>query len=146
MFYYVYILQSQKDSSFYIGYTTDLIKRFKQHNNGESQATRSFRPYELIFYEAFPNRIDVKNMVYLKASVERAELLKKLLPKGMSLPELALRFILSNPDVSTTIPGMRKVKNVEANLKASGKWPLSSKFIKELRVYRWDRKPVPSAG
>jgi len=53
MFYYVYILQSQKDNSFYIGYTTDLIKRFKQHNSGESQATKTFRPYKLLFYEAF---------------------------------------------------------------------------------------------
>ncbi|KKR86354.1 MAG: GIY-YIG catalytic domain protein [Candidatus Curtissbacteria bacterium GW2011_GWA1_41_11] len=59
MFYYVYILQSQKDNSFYIGYTTDLIKRFKQHNNGESQSTKPFRPYKLLFYEAFLNRSNV---------------------------------------------------------------------------------------
>ncbi len=68
MFYYVYILQSQKDKSFYIGYTVDLIKRFNQHNNGESQATKPFRPYKLIFYEAFIDRIDAKHReVYLKS-------------------------------------------------------------------------------
>ena len=49
----------------------------------------------------------------LKESVKRAEALKKVLPKSMTLPELALRFILSNPDVSTIIPGMRISKNVE---------------------------------
>ncbi len=72
MFYYVYILQSQKNNSLYIGYTSDLRKRFKQHNNGESQATKSFRPYKLIFYEAFLNRTDAKNReIYLKGGYGR---------------------------------------------------------------------------
>jgi putative endonuclease len=61
MFYYVYILISLKNNSFYIGYTSNLIKRIKQHNNGESLATKSYRPYKLIFYEAFLNRIDAEN-------------------------------------------------------------------------------------
>ncbi len=81
MFYYVYILQSQKDNSFYIGYTTDLIKRFKQHNNGESQASKPFRPYKLLFYEAFLNRIDAKNReIYLKSGYGR-KTIKGLLKK-----------------------------------------------------------------
>jgi putative endonuclease len=85
MFYYVYILRSQKDKSLYIGYTTDLIKRFKQHNFGESQATKPFRPYKLIFYEAFLNRIDAKNReIYLKSGYGRKTingLLKKYLSR-----------------------------------------------------------------
>lgn len=72
MFYYVYILQSQKDSSFYIGYTSDLKRRFERHNNGDSLATKPFRPYKLIFYEAFLNRIDAKNREeYLKGGYGR---------------------------------------------------------------------------
>ncbi|OGY36114.1 MAG: hypothetical protein A3E36_00835 [Candidatus Andersenbacteria bacterium RIFCSPHIGHO2_12_FULL_45_11b] len=72
MFYYVYILKSQKDSSLYIGYTSDLIKRFTQHNNGESTATKPFRPYTLIFYEAFLNKADAKNRgEYLKSGYGR---------------------------------------------------------------------------
>ncbi|MEK7499439.1 MAG: GIY-YIG nuclease family protein [Patescibacteria group bacterium] len=72
MFYYVYILQSQKNASLYIGYTSDLQKRFQQHNNGESASTRPFRPYTLIFYEAFLNRIDAKNREkYLKGGYGR---------------------------------------------------------------------------
>ena len=72
MFYYVYILQSQKDQSLYIGYTSDLKKRFKEHKNGENQATKPFRPYKLIFYEAFLNRIDAKNReAYLKGGYGR---------------------------------------------------------------------------
>src|SRR4029079_15005512 len=72
MFYYVYILQSQKDKSFYIGYTTDLKKRFSEHNSGFSKATRPFRPYILVFYESFLNRIDAKlREVYLKSGYGR---------------------------------------------------------------------------
>lgn len=82
----------------------------------------------------------------LKASVKRAELLKKLLPKEMTLAGLALRFILSNSDVSTIIPGMRKVKNVDANVSAGAKGPLRPELIKKLRGHRWDRKPTQSAG
>ena len=68
MFYYVYILQSLKNNSFYIGYTSDLRKRFKEHNNGESLATKPFRPYKLIFYEAFLNKKDAKSREeYLKS-------------------------------------------------------------------------------
>lgn len=72
MFYYVYILQSKKNDSFYIGYTSDLKKRLQMHNNGESQATKPFRPYQLIFYEAFMNRIDAKKREeYLKSGYGR---------------------------------------------------------------------------
>ena len=72
MFYYVYILQSRKDNSLYIGYTSDLRKRFKEHNDGKSLATRPFRPYKLIFYEAFLNKIDAKHREeYLKGGYGR---------------------------------------------------------------------------
>jgi putative endonuclease len=66
--YYVYILQSLKDKSLYIGYTDNLKRRFEEHNSGKSFATKPFRPYKLIFYEAFLNRIDAKNREkYLKS-------------------------------------------------------------------------------
>src|SRR2546423_10624099 len=75
-------------------------------------------------------------------SVERADALKPLVPEGMTMPEMALRFILSNPTVSTIIPGMRKVKNVAANLAASDKWPLPEELHTRLRAHRWERKPT----
>jgi len=78
----------------------------------------------------------------LKASVEHAEALRPLVPNGSTMPELALRFILSNPDVSTIIPGMRKLKNVEANFAASGAGALSAELIKKLQAHRWDRNPT----
>ena len=60
----------------------------------------------------------------------------------MTMPEMALRFILSNPDVSTIIPGMRQLKNVEANVAASDKGGLSAELITQLRAHRWDRQPT----
>ena len=74
-------------------------------------------------------------------SVERAEELKKMLPPGMTLPELALRFILSNADVDTVIPGMRKPAHVRANLAASDAEPLPADLLAQLRGHRWDRQP-----
>jgi len=78
----------------------------------------------------------------LNASVERAEKLKALLPDGMSLPSMALRFILSNPDVSTIIPGMRKLRHVESNVDASSAGALSPELMGKLRHHRWERKPT----
>ena len=63
-------------------------------------------------------------------------------PAGMNMPEMALRFILANPDVSTIIPGMRKLKNVEANIAASDAGGLDADFVARLRPHRWDRQPT----
>jgi aryl-alcohol dehydrogenase-like predicted oxidoreductase len=78
----------------------------------------------------------------LNASIDHAEALRSLIPNGMSMPEMALRFILSNPDVSVTIPGMRKLKHVVANLSASNGEKLSAKLLSELKKHRWDREPT----
>lgn len=77
----------------------------------------------------------------LRATVERAERLKALLPDGMTLPEMALRFILSSPVVATTIVGMRKAEHVRQNLSQSDAGPLSPELLAELKKHRWDRKP-----
>jgi len=78
----------------------------------------------------------------LKATVERVEKLKSVRRGGISLAEMALRFILNNKDVSTIIPGMRKIANVEANTGASDRGPLSGPLHAELRKHRWDRTPT----
>jgi aryl-alcohol dehydrogenase-like predicted oxidoreductase len=78
----------------------------------------------------------------LKASVQRAEALKALVPSGMTMPEMALRFILQNPDVSTVIPGMRRLRHVEANVKAAEAGPLPTGLYAELRQHRWERTPT----
>ena len=77
----------------------------------------------------------------LPKTINRVEKLKEILPKGMSLPEMALRFILSHPAVSTTIPGMRKADHVKQNVAASDAGPLDKALLAELKKHRWDRKP-----
>jgi aryl-alcohol dehydrogenase-like predicted oxidoreductase len=78
----------------------------------------------------------------LKASVAHAEALKPLLRDGLTMPEMALRFILNNKDVSTIIPGMRKRRHVEANISAGDRGPLDAALRAELGKHRWERTPT----
>ena len=86
---------------------------------------------------------DFRNIYFagdkLRASVEHAERLRPDIPAGMTMPELALRFILANPDVATIIPGMRKGSHVDANLAVSDGKPLNAAVVQRLRGHRWDR-------
>jgi aryl-alcohol dehydrogenase-like predicted oxidoreductase len=75
-------------------------------------------------------------------SVERADRLKPLVPAGMTMADMALRFVLSNPDVATVIPGMRKAKNVRANVASTDAGPLSSDLLAKLKEHRWVRNPT----
>jgi aryl-alcohol dehydrogenase-like predicted oxidoreductase len=78
----------------------------------------------------------------LSATVQRVEALRPLVPAGMSMPELALRFILANDDVSTVIPGMRRPAHVRANAAASGGVSPPAPLLEQLRAHRWDRTPT----
>ena len=78
----------------------------------------------------------------LNSSVDHADALKPLIPEGMSMPEMALRFILANDDVATTIPGMRKLPHVRANIAASDGKALESALLEKLKNHRWDRTPT----
>jgi len=78
----------------------------------------------------------------LAPTIERVERLKHILPESMTLPELAIRFVLSNPTVSTTIVGMRKPEHVAADVSYSDKGPLPADLIAQLRHHRWDRRPA----
>jgi aryl-alcohol dehydrogenase-like predicted oxidoreductase len=79
----------------------------------------------------------------LKASVERADALKPLVPDDSTLAETALRFILSSETVSTIIPGMRKIAHVTGNIAASDRGALDEDLLRELKKHRWTRKPAP---
>jgi aryl-alcohol dehydrogenase-like predicted oxidoreductase len=78
----------------------------------------------------------------LHPSVDRAEALRPLIPPGMTMPEMALRFILAHPTVSTIIPGMRKLRHVDANIAASDGKALPADLIRQLHQHRWDRHPT----
>lgn len=75
----------------------------------------------------------------LRPTLERVERLRPVVPEGMTLPELALRHILQNRDVSTVIPGMRKAGHVRQNLGVSDGERLPDELVETLRAHRWDR-------
>jgi aryl-alcohol dehydrogenase-like predicted oxidoreductase len=75
----------------------------------------------------------------LGETLDRVARLRSFVPAGGTLPDLALRFILHHEAVSTVIPGMRQVRNVEANLAASDRGPLPADQVEALRAHRWER-------
>jgi aryl-alcohol dehydrogenase-like predicted oxidoreductase len=89
---------------------------------------------------------DFRNIYFtpqnLATTLERVDRVKAIVPPGMDLPELALRFILANETVATVIPGMRKAAHVDRNIGASGGAPLPSTVRDALRAHRWDRTTV----
>ena len=77
----------------------------------------------------------------LISSVDRAEALRPLVPADSTMADMALRFILANPDIATVIPGMRTTSHVQANMAAGDADPLPAQVLKDLRGHRWDRQP-----
>ncbi len=81
--FYIYILKSKKDNSLYIGYTTNLERRFVEHNDGLSKSTKCKTPYQMIYYEGFANRIGAKHREeYLESGWGRRSI-KKMLKKTL---------------------------------------------------------------
>ena len=73
--FYVYILLSQKDKQFYIGFTNDLKNRYKKHCDGFVRATKFRRPLILIYYEAYLRETDAKRREkFLKGGNGRSQL------------------------------------------------------------------------
>lgn len=68
MYYYVYVLLSEKDNLFYTGYTSDLKNRLEQHNAGKVFSTKNRTPLKLIYYEGCLNQQDAtRREKYLKS-------------------------------------------------------------------------------
>lgn len=58
--YHVYLLKSKKKEIFYIGYTNNIEQRLKQHNSGQSEYTKKYMPWDVIYYESFVSLEDAK--------------------------------------------------------------------------------------
>ena len=70
--FHVYVLLSQVKGRFYIGCTKDVKRRLAEHNAGKSKSTVAFRPYPLVYEEAFPSLREArKRERYLKAQKSR---------------------------------------------------------------------------
>jgi aryl-alcohol dehydrogenase-like predicted oxidoreductase len=78
----------------------------------------------------------------LRETLARVERVKADVPAGMDLPDLALRFTLHHPAVTTVIPGMRTVRHVEKNLAVADGKPFPASLLEAMRRHRWDRNTV----
>ncbi len=84
-FSYVYILKSKTKNFLYVGFTTNLKRRFKEHNKKQELSTKYYAPFDLLFYEAYQNIKDAKRREkYLKTTKGKTTLrsmLKEALKK-----------------------------------------------------------------
>ena len=79
VFCYVYVLRSLKNGSLYTGFTKDLKARIAKHNNGLNFATKSYAPWELLYYEVHKNEVDARRRErYLKTTAGRQAIRKML--------------------------------------------------------------------
>lgn len=89
---------------------------------------------------------DFRNVYFgpdnLGPTVTRVNKLRSQVPAGMTMADMALRFILGEPRISTVIPGMRSVSHVRANVAAADGKALSERLHGQLRAHRWDRSPA----
>lgn len=77
--HYVYVLKSKVDGNSYVGYTTDLKNRKRQHDEGKVISTKNRRPLELVYYEACRNKNDaIKRERYLKTTYGRRYIKNRL--------------------------------------------------------------------
>jgi putative endonuclease len=78
--YCVYVIQSQKDKSLYIGYTNDLKRRFEEHNKGLCPSTKDKAPFRIVAYEAYSSEIDARTRERRLKQFKNAykELLKRI--------------------------------------------------------------------
>ena len=68
MAFIVYALQSSLDNRIYVGFTSDLNNRIKEHNSGKTRSTKNYRPWKLIYQEIAETREDArKREKFLKA-------------------------------------------------------------------------------
>ena len=83
--FYTYVLQSKGSKRLYTGYTTDLRKRFKEHNDGQSTWTKHRGPFTIIYYEACLNEYDARSREkYLKSGMGK-RYIKNRLKRFLSL-------------------------------------------------------------
>jgi putative endonuclease len=78
--YYVYILKSKLDNKLYTGFSSNLKKRISEHNSGGVVSTKNRRPLELIYYEAYKEKVNaLKREKFLKTTRGKSQLKKQII-------------------------------------------------------------------
>ena len=84
--YYVYVIESKKKNWIYIGFTSDLRKRFSEHNQGKVRVTKAHCPFTLIYYEAYLSERDArKREIELKKNGQQKEFLKARITNSLGI-------------------------------------------------------------
>jgi putative endonuclease len=77
--HYVYAISSQSRRYIYVGLTDNLERRLEEHNNGYNKTTKPYIPFQMIYFELQPTRIEArKREKYLKSGIGK-EFLKRLI-------------------------------------------------------------------
>lgn len=77
--FYVYVLKSKINNDIYVGYSKNLKNRFKAHNSGKVKSTKAYKPWILVYYEAYKNKEDAtKREKQLKMHAAKKELISRL--------------------------------------------------------------------
>ena len=84
-FYYFYILKSTKNGKLYLGFTSDVKKRIKQHSSGMQPATKPNLPYSLIYYSGFINKKDALNCEHYFKTTAGWKRLHKMLENTLNI-------------------------------------------------------------
>ena len=120
--FYTYVLQSEKDEEFYVGFTKDLKLRFEKHNKGNVESTRDRRPLKLIYYEACVSQLDAtkpgeipENVSWKNVLEEQAQILFNRVNQAqlltyLKLTNLQLGFLL-NWNVTLMKHGIKRMVN-----------------------------------
>ena len=95
--YYTYVLKSDKDNNFYVGFTKDLKQRFDQHNKGNVESTRHRRPLNLVYYEACIDKADANTtQLYLSdlnRNIEISLEKKPIIEEGIIVKRLIIKTV-----------------------------------------------------
>ena len=84
--YYVYVLKSQQDDNLYYGSTNDLRRRILEHNMGQVSSTKSRKPFELRYYEAYFSESDARDREHsLKKDGRALAQLKRRIPRSLNI-------------------------------------------------------------
>ena len=85
--YYVYVLLSDEDNHFYIGFTENVKQRLDEHNTGKNASTRSRRPFRLMYFEGHTSKSDaIRREGYFKTSKGKTTL-RQILTEALSKEE-----------------------------------------------------------
>jgi len=79
MFYYTYVLKSKKDNKRYFGVTTNLKRRFEEHNSGKVASTKDRIPFVLVYYESCLNKADAEHRESYFKTTHGSRFIKKRL-------------------------------------------------------------------